>query len=268
MISTEFTYSYVPCLQQTTVLLTGTGIGNWDFGDGTFLIGSSSTLHTYGSPGIYNIKYSIITPTCSDSTIKTFDASIIPDNIIFTQDTTICLGTTKQLLALPSGNFCWSPTTYLNNPAISNPITSTPGTITYFYKAETLGNNLITNGDFSAGNTGFTSDYVYQANNTNTTAAYGINTNAQTWNPGASPCTDHTTGSGNMFLANGAITPGSKAWKTTIPVTPNTNYQLSFWIQSISPGNASNAAWLHVYMNNKELTPGITAQLLTASGCS
>lgn len=258
-ISTEFIYSYVPCLQQTTVFLNGPGSGNWDFGDGTFLIGSGNTLHTYGSPGIYNIKYSIITPGCSDSTIKLFDASIIPDNIIFTPDTTICLGTTKQLLAQPSGNFCWSPTTYLNNPLISNPVTSTPGSIIYFYKAETLGNNLITNGNFSAGNTGFTSDYIYQANNTNTTAAYGINTNAQSWNAGASACMDHTSGTGNMFLANGATTPGSKAWKTTVAVTPNTNYQFSFWIQSISPGNLSNSPLIYVYVNNKQLPSGINA---------
>ncbi len=259
LVSTEFSYRYIPCFQQTTVLLAGMGIGNWDFGDGSFGINLQSTLHTYTSPGVYIIKHGFLSGVCSDTTVKIFDATIIPDDIIFTQDTTICSGTTKQLLAQSSGNFCWSPATYLNNPAISNPITSTPGTITYFYKAETLGNNLIPNGDFSAGNIGFTSDYIYQLNNTNTTAAYGINTNSQTWNPGASLCTDHTSGTGNMFLANGATTPGLKAWKTTVPVTPNTNYQFSAWIQSISPGNLSNVAWLKVNMNDKEMPLGQTA---------
>jgi len=35
------------------------------------------------------------------------------------------------------------------------PITSTPQNITYYYISEVTGSNLIVNGDFTAGNTGF-----------------------------------------------------------------------------------------------------------------
>jgi len=86
--------------------------------------------------------------------------------LYLTPDTTICFGTTKLLRAQTAGNFCWTPTTFLNNPNSSTPVTSTPQNITYYYTSEITGNNLIVNGDFSAGNTGFTTSYVYAPNNT------------------------------------------------------------------------------------------------------
>jgi gliding motility-associated-like protein len=64
---------------------------------------------------------------------------VTPANIIATTDTTICFNTTKQLQAQQAQNFCWSPTTWLSNPNVPNPTTSTPATITYYYTAEING---------------------------------------------------------------------------------------------------------------------------------
>src|SRR4029079_16258020 len=76
-------------------------------------------------------------------------------------DTTICNGGTKQLRTIPSLNFCWSPITYLDDPLLPNPVTSTPKNITYYFIAEVTGKSIITNGNFNGGNTGFTSQYNF-----------------------------------------------------------------------------------------------------------
>src|SRR6185436_12436482 len=50
---------------------------------------------------------------------------------------------------------------------------------------------------------------------------------------GFNPCTDHTTGSGNMLVVNGYTTPGVSVWCQTVAVTPNTDHVLSYWVTSM-----------------------------------
>jgi probable HAF family extracellular repeat protein len=82
--------------------------------------------------------------------------------------------------------------------------------------------SLITNGDFSAGNTGFTSDYRYTDYNS-TEGEYTISTtpgsfNGAYFNPAnASP----------MLVVNGATAPGLRVWMQTVAVTPGVTYRLS-----------------------------------------
>ncbi len=98
--------------------------------------------------------------------------------------------------------------------------------------AEITNNNLIFNGDFSSGNTGFKSDYYYSSNNTEE-GEYFISSNPLLWNPGAATCTDHTSGKGNMMLVNGDGKKGKIIWKQTVNVKINTDYDFSYWVQSI-----------------------------------
>ncbi len=233
----------------------------WNFGDGNTVLGNSNPTNIYLSLGNYTVKYHIDNATCPDTITKLISMQLANADIISTNDTTICLGSTKQLKALPSGNFCWSPITYLDNPNTSTPITSTTQNITYYYTAEKLGNNLITNWDFSAGNTGFSSDYSYATSNTTQNAAYGVVNNPTIWNAGTASCTDHTTGTGNMYVANGATIPGIKAWKSSVTVNPNTNYQFSAWIQSIS---LANFAIFKFYINGVPFGPTLNAP---STGC-
>ncbi len=96
--------------------------------------------------------------------------------------------------------------------------------------------NLIVNGDFTAGNTGFTSAYPYVVSNINA-GEYGIATNPQAWNVNYASFGDHT-GSGKMMVVNGATAPMS-VWKETVTVSPNKSYKFSAWIASayyLNPG--------------------------------
>jgi len=100
------------------------------------------------------------------------------------------------------------------------------------------GNELITNGDFESGNTAFTSSYNY----CNTSGClgpegtYAVGTDPFFYNPGFSGF-DHTSGSGNLMVVNGATTANTNVWCQTITVTPNTVYEFSTWLCSIHPLN-------------------------------
>ncbi len=90
--------------------------------------------------------------------------------------------------------------------------------------------NLIVNGNFEGGNTGFTSGYTY--GNVNGPTSYTIATNPSQadgaypdWYNGG----DHTSGSGKMLLVNGANSASTPIWKETVSVKPRTTYAFSFW---------------------------------------
>ena len=233
----------------------------WNFGDGNTINSTLNPIHTYSSTGNYTVKYGFQNGSCSDTVTKTISVNVVADNIILTPDTTICFNSSKQLSTVPSLSFCWSPVTYLDNPLSPNPITSTPVPITYYFTAEVQGINVITNGNFTAGNSGFTSDYNYAANNI-TEGQYYVGPSPQAWNPALSNCTDHTTGNGNMLLVNGSPAPNVNVWRQTVAVTPNTNYAFSSWIQALYP---PNPAQLSFSINGSDIGTLITASLPTCT---
>lgn len=222
----------------------------WDMGDGAILSGNATPGHTYNAFGDYKVRFSVSDGICRDTVTKIIPVIVLKENIVLTSDTVICAGTTKQLRAVQGLSYCWFPTTYLDNPAAQNPVTNTPQDITYYLHSETIGNNLISNGDFSAGNTGFGSDYTYTTANSTVVGVYAINSNPSAWNSWAASCADHTGGNGNMIMFDGANIPGQKVWYTTISITPNTNFAFSSWIQSI---HSTNPARLQFYINGKLL---------------
>jgi gliding motility-associated-like protein len=259
----DFSYKQDAC---NTLSVQFTGVGNapvnpsWVFGDGNLAPGVSTT-HTYAVTGNYTVQYSVQNGGCSDTITKTISVNILRQDIILTHDTTICFGTTKQLLTAPSLNFCWSPTTYLNDPTLANPTTNSPVPITYFFTAEIPDSNIITNGDFGAGNTGFTSQYNF-ANPNVTEGQYFVGPNPPNWNASLSSCGDHTTGNGNMMLVDGALVPDILVWKQTVSVLPNTNYAFSTWMQALYTPNPTE---LRFSINGGNVGNLITAALSTCT---
>ncbi|HNR18199.1 MAG TPA: gliding motility-associated C-terminal domain-containing protein [Chitinophagaceae bacterium] len=242
----DFSFSRNPCLPYEVTFTTNAAAFTnirWDFGDGNNSTGLATVTNTYVNPGNYQVILIADYAACSDTIRKNITIDIQTDNqLISTADTTICIGTTKQIITTPGLNFCWIPSTYLNNPNVANPISAPTQSITYYLQSLITGSNLIQNGDFSAGNTGFTSQYFYTSNNT-TDAEYFVGPSPQAWYFAHHPCTDHTTGNGNMLLVNGSATPNLEVWRTTVSVTPNTNYSFSVWICSISNPNPAQLAF-------------------------
>lgn len=246
---------------ELTFSTTANGYQNvfWDFGDTNTATGSSTISHTYASPGNYLVTMILKYPNCSDTVRKTFSAAIQNDNqTISTADTTICIGSSKQLKAAPALSYCWSPATHLNNPTIQNPITSSPASITYYLTSEKKGTNLVVNGNFSAGNTGFSSDYLYSPSSGFNPGVYTVGNSPVAWHPQMPSCTDHTGagGNGNMMLVNGAEVLNVKVWTQTVAVQPNTNYAFETWLQHVT---SVNPASLQFSINGVTIGPIFTA---------
>ncbi|HEV3255727.1 MAG TPA: hypothetical protein VG013_02485 [Gemmataceae bacterium] len=98
--------------------------------------------------------------------------------------------------------------------------------------------NLIVNGDFEAGNTGFTTAYTYSPGDIGPAQSYDIVDDPADSRPhDIAPISygDHTTGTGLMMAVNGAEVPNVLVWGETVPVSPHTTYQFSAWISSWFP---------------------------------
>lgn len=223
----------------------------WDFGDGNVLSGVINPTHHYGAFGNYYVSLFLAFPGYNDTVIKRISIDVLLDqNLLTTPDTIICAGTGMQLRTIPGLAFCWSPTLYLDDPESSSPTSSPTSDITYYFRADVKGANLITNGDFSQGNTGFNSSYNYSPASGVFEGTYNIGTSITGWQPSFNNCGDHNTGSGSMMMVNGSNLPSTSLWTTTVTVTPNTNYELSAWMQNLtSPSPAS----LIFYVNGEQI---------------
>jgi gliding motility-associated-like protein len=153
-------------------------------------------------------------------------------NLIITGDTTICLGDSIKLETQNIFDFCWkggSETTISQLPVYLKPFSTT----TYVLKSLTEGPNLIINGDFSSGNSGFSSQYGYSSSGLQA-GVYNVGSNITAWHPDMAFCMDHTSGSGNMLMVNGANQPNVTVWSQTVSIQPNTNYVFSIWLETIT----------------------------------
>jgi gliding motility-associated-like protein len=128
----------------------------------------------------------------------------------------------------------WSPTFGLSNPNVLNPIATVNTTTIYTLTAGTFNPNinLITNGNFSGGNLGFTSQYLHNPTSLWNEGTYAVTNNPANVHPNFQPCSDHT-GGGQMMVVNGSSTPGENIWCQTVPVVPNTDYAFSAWVASV-----------------------------------
>lgn len=150
-------------------------------------------------------------------------------------DTMICAGASLVLDAGPGlQSYLWedgsTTQTHTVNAAGTYSCTSTDfGT----------SGELVSNGAFNAGLTGFTSDYV-----PGTGGPYGLLSYAGTYATTTSPSLvhsnfypfgDHTTGTGPMLVVNGAEFPGQDVWCETLPVQPNTDYAFAAWLATAYP---------------------------------
>lgn len=84
--------------------------------------------------------------------------------------------------------------------------------------------NLVVNGDFESGNTGFETQYSFAAN------CAGVGGEAiYTIAPGNcyGAGTGGPSGSGNVYFANGAVNTTQYVWRQTLTVQPNTKYYFS-----------------------------------------
>lgn len=176
-------------------------------------------------------------------------------------DTTICQGSS---LVLTPGNIF---DTYLWDNNSTNPTRTVSQAGTYTVTVGMTGTNIITNGNFSSGNTNFSTDYGPGTGGSygllSNEGQYAISTSPSLVHNNFTPCGDHTSGSGNMLIANGAGTPNTNVWCQTVAVTPNTDYLFSCWITNAI--NTTNVANLQFYVNGSPIGSVFST---SPTGCS
>jgi hypothetical protein len=97
--------------------------------------------------------------------------------------------------------------------------------------------NLIVNGDFEAGNTGFSNDYNYSPGNMWPAGTYCIVANPGSVHLAWTSFGDHATGAGLMLVANGDSSPTNVIWRQSVDVSRNAAYLFSGWAASSYPSN-------------------------------
>ena len=101
-------------------------------------------------------------------------------------------------------------------------------------QAPTCGPNLITNGDFESGNTGFTSGYAFKTDVAGNSEmipenTYGIDDNINTYHPLMSG----VARSGNFLMVNGNTGSIKTVWSQSINVIAGSEYKISAYVQNI-----------------------------------
>ena len=229
--------------------------------------GSTASSITVSTNGAYGLQVTNNGCVAKDTVSVTFDSCSICPTLTINNDTTICPGRSVALhVGVSGGNVIsnvWSPAYALSSTTSATP-TATPSVdTTYTVTVTTRSNNsLIFNGDFSQGNVGFSSGYNYTSVQPSGCGPWGIlgcpdyyniNTNPRNTHSNFVTVGDHTTGTGNMFIANGATSPSTNVWCESITVLPNTNYEFSAWVTEVS--NDPNRAFLKFTINGIAISP-------------
>lgn len=173
------------------------------------------------------------------------------ENIILCQS-----GSTTVLMPTIQGNFTsfeWSPSSGLSDINSLTPTTTVVANIDYTLSVNSISETeLISNGDFSLGNTDFTSDYIPGTGGgvglLSNEGQFAIVDNAGDTHNQFANCSDHT-GNGNMMVIN-ASGDASNLWCQSIVVAANTNYSFSAWVASVT---SQNPAQLQFSVNGIQL---------------
>ncbi|MDP2387904.1 MAG: PKD domain-containing protein [Bacteroidota bacterium] len=182
-------------------------------------------------------------------------------------DVTYCQGQTiNSTFSAPAGqaSYAWS------TGATTQNITATAAGV-YTCTVTLLSANLVTNGNFSSGNTGFSSSYSVGAGGSwgpiSNPGTYYITNNANSAHTNFPSFSDHA-GSGNMMVCNGSDIAGTSVWCQSITVTPNTNYNFSAWAATCVSGTMTELADLQFSINGSligsqfspSISPGVWTQ--------
>lgn len=183
--------------------------------------------------GVYAVTVTMDGCTSSASQHVRFDNCSYSENVIKYSS---CLGDDVVLHAMESGLYEWPDGSIADSLVVSTDKDSS-------VRLAVLGSgdNMVVNGDFSAGKSGFTTAY-------NDYDGSGVLWEGDCWvGPDAMTVHkdfrgyDHTKGSGaapdNFLVVNGASNSGTILWQQNISIQPNTEYAFSCWLMNVTAGS-------------------------------
>jgi hypothetical protein len=213
-----------------------------------------------------NLLFSFLLLGVAGFSFTEINAPFSPLIVVPTDTVTVC-GTSTTLNTTTVPGYA--------NPTWNDGSTGTSLTVNSSgdYWWQVTGTNIVVNGNFSAANPntaanrGFTSSYTYIKNNSSPCGScccgilsiegtYTITTNPRNVHTNFTSMVDHTNGSGNMLVVNGASVANTTVWTQNITVTANTDYVFSTWVASVNP---QNPAQLQFSINGSPLGSTINA---------
>lgn len=164
------------------------------------------------------------------------------DTIIFSNSATLNLAVTGT-----ADYYVWDLNTDITAATANN--TTQRVTVTqptqYIVTGYVPGPDMVNNGSFSAGNTGFSSAYSYRPGTGNQIlwdeGTYTVGSNAQNYHSAFRGAHDHTTGNGNYMIINGAPGYNTVVWTENITIEPYTYYVFNTWVTTVCD-DANNSA--------------------------
>ena len=166
-------------------------------------------------------------------------------SLVISHDTTVCAGQSVQLNVSGGTTYTWTPSGTLSSSTSANPVATPAQTTTYVVTSSYTSSNIAINGDFSAGNTGFTTQYHYeQAYDTLGPGDYTVGNSPSTWNTGYSSSCKTFNNAANMLIADGSLTANVPVWCETFNVVPGTTYSLTAFFESLDESNLPKMQWM------------------------
>ncbi|MCB9193921.1 MAG: gliding motility-associated C-terminal domain-containing protein [Flavobacteriales bacterium] len=156
-----------------------------------------------------------------------------PCSISLGGDVTICAGQ-STMLSLPAGysNHLWSTGETTEDISVGS-------AGIYWGQVTYPSGELVTNGDFSGGNTAFWTPYTYSSN-LQVDGNYYIGTNANNYHPQW-----NCTGNGNFLMVNsGYAFQWDEVWCQGVDVCPGQTYTLSFRMANLATSGPASLDWM------------------------
>lgn len=203
----------------------------WTTANGTIVSGNNTASPTVSTPGIYVVVVTHPTSGCTSSTsVQVHSLSPCANGTDAGPDQFVCLPDQPVQLTGSIGGYYhdahWSPGQYLSDPGTLVPMASVSQTTAFVLTAWMYSptQNLLPNGDFEAGNIGFSSDLQNSPGDLSLPGSYAVLPDPVTADPTLLPC----SGAGNMLAARLAPLPAHQnIWCRTVPVQPGIEYRLS-----------------------------------------
>jgi gliding motility-associated-like protein len=172
-------------------------------------------------------------------------------------DQTICPGEVVRLQGTGDNShyfyYRWSPDSTLSNSSVLNPWAWPSITTTYYLYGYWADSNIVMNGNFELGNTGFTSSYVYGTGSSGLwpEGTYSVVNYAYQVHPNFPQTYDHTFGTttGHYMAVNGSGVANTVVWSQNLSVTPNTDYIFYTWVLTLVGTTPAELAQLQFSIN-------------------
>jgi len=171
-----------------------------------------------------------------------------------------CVGDTIFLSASGSNSYQWSHDTTLSCDTCAAPYIILTDTSQYVVvQGSSQVSQMATNGNFSSGNSGFLTNYTYNATSIWNEGTYAVGPNPNAVHPNFGTWGDHTTGTGNYMLVNGATSGNKILWRQSRSFPPGAQVNVSWWtLTFVTPAGSLQLKLFGANVGNSASTPATT----------